>query len=446
MELNTLSHSDNRISRVLPGSIAEELEIQEGDVLLSINGRAVKDIIDYLFLISDEYLELEVRKADGEVWLLEIEKDYDEELGLEFSHPIMDHARNCRNKCVFCFIDQLPEGMRETLYFKDDDSRLSFLQGNFVTLTNVSEEELQRMIDYNISPINVSIHTTNPQLRVKMLGNRFAGAIYERLKLLGEHRVEMNGQIVLCPGFNDGSELDRTLKDLRDLPGGLSSVAIVPIGLTKFREGLAEMNGYDGESAGRVIDQVEKWQSYFLETSGTRFVFLSDEFYVLAGRQRPNAEAYEGFAQLENGVGLMTKLESELSDALAACEYDGGLREVSIATGTSAYSFILGLAERIMEKFENCRIRVFEVENEFFGKSITVAGLITGSDLMKRLKDCVKGQELIIPKSMLKSGEPIFLDDITVDELEKALDVKVLPTEVEGEAFLSAILGLREEA
>lgn len=306
MELSNLKHSDNRISKVLAGSIAEEMEIEKGDVLLKINGRPVKDIIDYLFMISDEYLELEVRKPDGEIWLLEIEKDYDEELGLEFKHPIMDHARNCRNKCVFCFIDQLPEGMRETLYFKDDDSRLSFLQGNFVTLTNVSEDELHRMVDYNISPINVSIHTTNPELRVKMLGNKNAGEVYKRLKFLGEQRVEMNGQIVLCPGFNDGVELDRTLKDLHDLPGGLNSIAIVPIGLTKFRDGLAPATGYDKVMAQAVIKQVEKWQSYFLEKRGTRFAFLSDEFYVLAEQDRPEYDAYEGFVQIENGVGLMT--------------------------------------------------------------------------------------------------------------------------------------------
>ncbi len=444
MELNVLKHNDNRISRVLPGSIAEEMEIESGDILLTINGRLVKDIIDYLYLISDEYLELEIQKPDGEVWVLEIDKEYDEELGLEFKHPIMDHARNCRNKCIFCFIDQLPEGMRETLYFKDDDSRLSFLQGNFVTLTNMSDEELQRMIDYNISPINVSIHTTNPELRVRMLNNKNAGKVLERLRRLGDHRVEMNGQIVLCPGFNDEKELDRTLKDLHDLPGGLGSVAIVPIGLTKFREGLAQVNGYTKETARRVIEQVEKWQTYFLEKRGTRFAFLSDEFYVLAEMERPDYDAYEGFVQIENGVGLMTRLEFELESALEVTGRKPAVKQVSIATGTSAYSFIKELAQKVMVRYEDVKISVYEVRNEFFGETITVAGLITGTDLIKQLKDVDLGERLIIPKSMLKSGESIFLDDTTVDELEKTLNVTVTPVEVNGDAFLSGVLGIEE--
>ncbi len=444
MELNVLKHNDNRISRVLPGSIAEEMEIESGDILLTINGRPVKDIIDYLYLISDEYLELEIQKPDGEVWVLEIDKEYDEELGLEFKHPIMDHARNCRNKCIFCFIDQLPEGMRETLYFKDDDSRLSFLQGNFVTLTNMSDEELQRMIDYNISPINVSIHTTNPELRVKMLNNKNAGKVLERLRRLGNHRVEMNGQIVLCPGFNDEKELDRTLKDLHDLPGGLGSVAIVPIGLTKFREGLAQVNGYTKETARQVIEQVEKWQTYFLEKRGTRFAFLSDEFYVLAEIERPDYDAYEGFVQIENGVGLMTRLEFELESALEVTGRKPAVKQVSIATGTSAYAFIKELAQKVMTRYEDVKISVYEVRNEFFGETITVAGLITGTDLIKQLKDVDLGERLIIPKSMLKSGESIFLDDTTVDELEKTLNVTVTPVEVNGDAFLSGVLGIEE--
>ncbi len=444
MELNTVKHKDNRISRVLPGSIAEEMDIECGDILLKINGRPVKDIIDYLFLISDEYLELEVKKADGEVWLLEIDKDYDEELGLEFRHPIMDHARNCRNKCIFCFIDQLPEGMRETLYFKDDDSRLSFLQGNFVTLTNMSDEELQRMIDYNISPINVSIHTTNPDLRVKMLGNKNAGKVLERLQLLGERRVEMNGQIVLCPGFNDGPELDRTLRDLHALPGGIGSVAIVPIGLTKYREGLAPVTGYSREMAAQVIEQVEKWQGYFLEKRGTRFAFLSDEFYVLAGIKRPDYDAYEGFVQIENGVGLMTKLEFEVEQALANVDQLPQRKRVSIATGASAFEFIKALSDRVMARYKSVEISVYEIKNYFFGESITVAGLITGTDLISQLKDVDLGECLILPKSMLKSGESVFLDDTTIEELEKTLNATVTPVEVSGDGFLSGVLGLKE--
>jgi len=445
MELKTLKHNDNIISKVLPGSIAEEMEIEKGDVLLKINGRPVKDIIDYLFMITDDFLEVEVRKPDGEIWLLEIDKDFDEELGLEFRHPIMDHARNCKNKCVFCFIDQLPEGMRDTLYFKDDDSRLSFLQGNFVTLTNVSEEELQRMVDYNISPINVSIHTTNPELRVKMLGNKNAGEVYNRLKLLGEHRVEMNGQIVLCPGFNDGPELDRTLKDLHDLPGGLNSIAIVPIGLTKFRNGLANVSGYDKELATAVIEQVEKWQTYFLEKRGTRFAFLSDEFYVLAGLERPHFDAYEGFVQIENGVGLMTKLEYEVYDAMDEVNTNAsGKRVVSIATGTSAFEFIEDLATKVMDKYSQCQVHVNRIVNRFFGESITVAGLLTGGDLVEQLKGKDLGDVLLIPKSMFKSGELVFLDDMTLEELEKALNVTVVPIEVSGQAFLSNILGIEE--
>ncbi len=445
MEVSPFRAVGNRIRRVLPDSIAEEMGIEPGDVLLTVAGRPVKDIIDYLFLIADEYIEVEVQKPDGDVWVLEIDKEYDEELGLEFESAILDHARSCRNKCVFCFIDQLPEGMRDTLYFKDDDSRLSFLQGNFVTLTNVSEENLMRMIDYNISPINVSIHTTNPDLRVRMLGNRHAGNVLERLKLLVDHRVEVNGQIVLCPGYNDGEELDRTLTDLLALGQSLKSIAIVPVGTTQFREGLAPLTTFTPEMAAGAIDQVAKWQEKCLGERGTRFVFISDEFFVLSGRPLPTAEDYEGYIQLENGVGLLTKLQTEVRDLLAAKpDLDIPNRKVTLATGSSAGDFMKDLCGEITGAFPSVEAKVKVIDNNFFGKTITVSGLIVAQDIVEQIDQEQIGDALIIPSSMLKTGEPVFLDNMTVDQLSAELGVPVVVTDVDGASLVESILGLEK--
>ncbi|BEP29490.1 DUF512 domain-containing protein [Helicovermis profundi] len=443
-----MKNLSNVISKIMNESIAEELGLNVGDALVSINGKKVVDIIDYLFLMSDEFLEVEIEKKNGEIWMLEIDKEYDEELGIEFENPILDHAKRCSNNCMFCFVDQLPPNMRETLYFKDDDSRLSFLQGNFVTLTNVKDEELDRIIDYNISPINVSIHTTNSELRKKMLSNKFAGNVIERLNKLTENRVEVNGQIVLCPDINDKDELDRTLNDLLNMKRPINSLAIVPVGKTKFREGLYLLNTFNKESALFVIEQIEKWQKKFMDKIGTRFVFLSDEFYVLAGIETPNYESYEGFTLIENGVGLIRKFKYEVDKFIENDNSKDSInlkRCITISTGKSAYKFLNELAKDIMKHYNNIKINVFEVKNSFFGESITVAGLLTGQDIYNRLKNEELGDMILLPKAMMKSDENIFLDDMTVDELSKKLNISIKITNVIGKEFMDNILGNKAE-
>lgn len=433
--------TNNVVSSVYPDSIAEEMEIEVGDLLLTINGKEVIDIIDYLFLVVDDFLEVEIQKPDGEVWALEIEKDYDEQLGIEFSNPILDCAQSCTNKCIFCFVDQMPDGMRESLYFKDDDSRLSFLQGNFVTLTNLKDEDIDRMIDYNISPINVSVHTTDPELRKEMLHNRFAGNVLERLKKLVDNRITVNGQIVMCPGYNDGDELIRTVKTLYDLGENFNTLAIVPIGMTKFRQGLAKIDPVTKEVALRTIKDIEALQERFLEESGRRFAYLSDEFYIRAELDMPFVENYDGFIQLENGVGLVRKLDAEIQMVLNDLEPEAiKPKEITIATGKLAEPFIKKMANRIMQAVKGVEIEVIGVENNFFGPLITVAGLVTGQDLMAQLKGKIKGDTLLIPKVMLKSDEPIFLDDYTVEQIEAELSVRVLDVLNEGHDFVEKIV------
>ncbi len=341
----------NVISKIEPDSIAEELGIEMDDILLSINGKEIMDILDYLFLISDDYLEVEIEKKDGEIWVLEIDKDYDEDLGIEFDNPILDKAKYCKNKCIFCFVDQLPKKMRKTLYFKDDDSRLSFLQGNFVTLTNLTDEDIDRIIEYNISPINVSIHTTNPGLRARMLGNRNAGNVLERIKKLTENRILINGQIVLCPNVNDGKELDNTIEDLNSVYPNLHSLAIVPVGVTKFRENLYSMEIFDKEKASKVIEQIHRWQGVLKERIGTSFVFLSDEFYIMAQKALPKYDDYEGFPQIENGVGLIRKLEYEFNEHLKSIPADIEFNKtISVITGFSAQKLYKRFGRKIDKK------------------------------------------------------------------------------------------------
>lgn len=429
------------INKVIENSIGEELGIEKGDALISVNGSPIEDIIDYFFMITDEYIEIEIEKPDGEIWMFEIDKDFDEELGLEFFNPILDKAKSCKNKCIFCFIDQLPENMRETLYFKDDDSRLSFLQGNFITLTNLSEKDINRIIKYNISPINVSIHTTNPDLRVKMLGNRFAGNILEILKNFSENRIDINGQIVLCPGVNDGEELERTISELSSLYPSVNSVAAVPIGITKYREGLFQVSTYTKDKARKVIDIVEKWQHTLMDEIGSRFIYLSDEFYIIAERDLPSEEKYDGYIQIENGVGLLTKLITEINMEIKLGEIKKHRekREISFATGSSAYIFIKEIADKLMELDENLLINVYQINNDFFGHTITVSGLITGQDLINQLKGKSLGDSLYISKSMLKADEDIFLDDYTLDEVQNKLGVTIMPLESNGKDFIKNI-------
>lgn len=441
MEVN-VKNINNIISKVYKDSIAEEIGIEVDDLLISVNNQAIHDIIEYRFLLSDEYLEVEIQKINGEVYVYEIEKDYDEDLGIEFTNPIIDKAKSCRNKCVFCFIDQLPEGMRETLYFKDDDSRLSFLQGNFVTLTNMSEDDINNIIKYRISPINISVHTTNPELRQIMIKNKFAGELYSIMKRLADAKIQMNCQIVLCPGYNDKEELTRTIKDLETLYPYVNSAAIVPVGITKHRGHLPNLEIFNEKTANETIDQVHELQKMYLEKRETRFAFLSDEFYIMANRKLLEYDEYEGFIQFENGVGMISKLEREIQNHLKKLSKDqiSKKKKVSIATGHSSFEFIKKMAKEIMDVCPNMQINVYKIKNNFFGQTITVSGLITATDIIEQLKNQDLGETLYIPRSMLKSDEEIFLDNITLEELNETMNLEIVPCLSEGHDFVDKIL------
>ena len=442
MEVN-VKNTNNVISKVYKDSIADELGIEVGDLLISINGEPIHDIIEYRFLLSDEYLEVEIQKQNREVYIYEIEKDYDDDLGIEFTNPIIDKAKSCRNKCVFCFIDQLPKGMRETLYFKDDDSRLSFLQGNFVTLTNMSEEDINNIIKYRISPINISVHTTNPELRKTMIKNKFAGNLYSIMERLAEAQIQMNCQIVLCPGYNDKEELERTVSDLTKLYPYVNSAAAVPVGITKHREHLPNLEIFNEKTAGETIDQVDKLQKKYLKELGTRFIFLSDEFYIMANRKLLDYDEDEGFIQFENGVGMISKFEREIKDYLENLSEDhkSKIKKVSIATtGHSAYEFMCEMANCIMDKCPTVQIDVYKIINNFFGDTITVSGLVTATDIIDQLKDKNLGETLYIPRSMLKADEEIFLDNITLENLSDIMGLEVVPCLNEGKDFIDKIL------
>ncbi len=432
----------HRIRKVRPGSIGEELELVPGDWLLSINSQEIEDIFDYQFLVQDEYLEVQIEKASGEEWELEIEKEPDEDLGLEFENGLMDAYRSCRNKCIFCFIDQMPKGMRETLYFKDDDSRLSFLQGNYITLTNMSDRDIERIIRYHLAPVNISFHTTNPELRCKMLHNRFAGEALLKAKRLFEAGIEMNGQIVLCKGVNDGEELERTMGDLEHLIPSLQSISVVPAGLTKYREGLYPLEPYEKEEAKEVLEKLHKWQKYFFEKYGTHFVHASDEWYLLAEEPLPEEERYDDYIQLENGVGMLRLFINQVRQALGLLTGDDAYREVSIATGLLAAPILRQLCEEIKEKFPRLCVHLYPIRNDFFGERITVSGLLTGGDILNQLRGKPLGSRLLLPCNVLRSGEDYFLDDVKMADLEKELQVPVYITKQEGKDFVKGILKL----
>lgn len=430
----------HKIKSVLPGSIAEELGIEVGDILLSINDCEIKDVFDYHYYVNDEFLVLLIQKPDGEEWELEIEKDYEEDLGITFEQGLMDEYRSCRNKCMFCFIDQMPPGMRDTLYFKDDDARLSFLQGNYITLTNMSEEDLERIILYKLSPVNISIHTMNPELRCKMLHNRFAGEALQKVKRLYDGKIEMNSQIVLCKGINDGEELLFSVEELAKLYPYMRSLSVVPAGMTKYREGLTLLEKFSREDARQVLDFIHSLQSKFLEILGTRFVFASDEWYINAEYPIPDAEYYEGYGQIENGVGMVRSLLDEVTEEMEKREGNMVCKEVSIATGKLAGPILKECAEKITEKYPNISIRVYVIRNDFFGEDITVAGLITGQDLIKQLKEKTLGDYLILPETMLRSGEEVFLDDYTIDDLKKTLQIPIRIVESDGMSLVNAVV------
>ena len=420
------------IHKILPDSIAEELELEAGDTLISINGNPITDIFDYQYLVQDEYIEVLVRRKNGEEWLLEIDKDYEEDLGIEFENGLMDKYRSCRNKCIFCFIDQMPKGMRETLYFKDDDSRLSFLQGNYVTLTNMSEEDIDRIIRYHLSPINISFQTTNPELRCKMLHNRFAGESLKLVDRLYDAGIRMNGQIVLCKDINDGMELERSISDLSAYLPHLESVSVVPVGLSKYREGLYPLEPFNREDAKEVLSCIHKWQEKLYPVYGLHFVHASDEWYILAGEELPEGQRYDGYLQLENGVGMLRLLLEEFKSAMQELEENKNMtyvsekpRTLSLITGKLAYPYIRRIADQMMERFPFLTIYVYAITNKFFGELITVSGLLTGSDIISQLKNKELGERILLPQNVLRNGEDYFLDDIKVTEMEKALQVKV---------------------
>lgn len=434
------------IKEIEPGSIAEEMGIEPGDMLLSVNGQEIEDVFDYHFLINDEELDLLIEKSNGEEWELEIEKDYEEDLGIEFEQGLMDEYRSCRNKCMFCFIDQMPKGMRETLYFKDDDSRLSFLQGNYVTLTNMSDHDIDRIIRYRLEPINISFHTTNPELRCRMLHNRFAGDALAKVQKLYEAGIEMNGQIVLCRGINDGEELERTIRDLTGYLPYLRSVSVVPVGLTKYRDGLYPLESFACEDAKKVLEVIHRWQKELYHKWGLHFIHAGDEWYLLAKQEMPEEERYDGYLQLENGVGMMRLLENEFQEAYERLEGDHLSREVSLATGKLAYPLLCGFAEKIKEKYPSTVIHTYEIENRFFGEKITVAGLITGSDLKEQLKGKNLGDALLLPCNMFRNQEEVFLDDVTLTELKDALQSEIDIVKSSGQDFIDAVLKIRRRA
>jgi len=428
------------IKDIEAGSIAEELELEPGDELVSINGNEIKDVLDYHYLIKDEYLTVIIKKKDGEEWELDIEKDYDEDLGIIFEDGLMDEYRSCRNKCIFCFIDQMPPGMRETLYFKDDDARLSFLQGNYITLTNISDEELDRIIFYKLSPINISIHTTNEELRCKMLTNRFAGTALQKMKKLKDAGIVMNGQIVLCKGWNDGDELEKTLHDLAAFIPELNSVSVVPVGLTRFREGLTQLEPFTKEDSLKVLSQIHRWQGIFLKHYGTRLVYASDEWYLKAGLPIPDEESYEGYPQIENGVGLVRSLQTEFEEALEELVPDERVRNLSLATGVLAAPVIESLIKKLNIKFPNVKVKVYTITNNYFGPLITVAGLLTGKDIIEQLQGKELYDALLLPGVLLRSGEDVLLDDVTVSDIERSLQTKVRIVQSDGKSLVDAIL------
>ncbi|RGS35534.1 DUF512 domain-containing protein [Coprococcus eutactus] len=429
------------VKNVLENSIAEELEIEPGDNILAVNDHPIEDIFDYQYLINDEYIELLVKKSDGEEWLLEIEKDYDEDLGIVFENSLMDNYKSCYNKCIFCFIDQNPKGMRDTIYFKDDDSRLSFLQGNYITLTNMKDEDIDRIINYHLAPINISVHTTNPQLRCSMLNNRFAGTILERIRKFYNAGIPMNGQIVLCKGINDGEELWRSISDLMEFVPVMESLSVVPVGLSDYRDGLFHLEPFDKEDACEVIDIIEHFQKKAYEKHGIHFVQASDEWYINAGRDFPEAERYDGFVQLENGVGMVRLMKEEFEQEFSAVQGDEREYEVSIVTGVLVYDSIKILVDRMKEKFPNVKIHLYKIINDFFGHRITVTGLLTGGDMIKQLKGKPLGQRLILPSNTLMADEPKFLDDVTLDQFIEALQVDVCIVESSGADFIHSVIG-----
>lgn len=427
---------------VAPESIAYDCGIEPGDSILRVNGNELKDILDFKYYTSDEYYVVEIEKQDGSVEEIEIFNDCYEQFGVVFENELIDSPKECRNKCIFCFMDQLPPNVRDTMHFKDDDVRLSFLAGNYVTLTNLSDADIDRLCSLKVSPINVSVHVTDPERRCMMLNNRFAGKVLDIMKRFADSGIVMNAQIVLCKGINDGDYLKKSVYDLKSLYPAVRSVSVVPVGLTKYREGLFELEGFDKDSSLEVISQVSGYQKEFVEDIGTSLVYLADEFYIQAGVSLPPYDHYEDFPQIENGVGLMAVLNKEIETEL---EYADEFKDIvpakkSIATSYIAYDFIKGYTDKIKEINPNLDCNVYKIKNDFFGERITVTGLLCGKDIINQLKDKDLGEYLILSDSMFKDDCDIFLDDTTLEEVEQALGVKVIKTDNSGMDFVSSLM------
>ena len=429
------------IKSIDPGSPASRSLLRAGDTIISVNGNKITDVLDYKFYSYDPEVQIAAKGADGKFKVVLIKKNEGEDLGIEFESYLMDRMRHCSNKCVFCFIDQLPKGMRRTLYFKDDDARMSFLMGNYITLTNLSDSEIDRIIKLKISPVNVSVHTTDPELRSLMLGNPRGGEGIAIMRRLADGGIKMNCQIVCCPGLNDGDELRKSLRDLADMYPGVNSVSVVPVGLSRHREGLYPLKPFDREKAEETLDIVDSFGDECLEKFGTRLFFCADELYLKAGRELPGEEYYEDYVQLENGVGMMrlmiTEFDSALKYADRACT-----RPFSLVTGMSAAPFMRELYDKAKEKFPEISGEIFPIRNDFFGETIDVAGLVTGGDIIKQLKGKALSERLLVPQNMLRHEEGVFLDDVTLEDLERELSVKAEPVMQDGAVLLDKILGL----
>ena len=434
-----------RITSVEPGSPARRARIHKGDTLISINGNAITDVLDYRFYMTDEHLEILLCDQEKKLRTVVVEKDEYDDLGLEFETYLMDRQMGCKNACIFCFVDQTPPGMRKSLYFKDDDTRMSFLFGNYTTLTNLKEGDIQRIIKMHISPINISIQTMNPELRVQMMKNPFAGESLKFVRMLTEGGIKINTQIVLCPGYNDGEQLEYSLSELAKLGPNVQSIAVVPVGLTRYREKLTPLRGFFPQEAVEVVKTMERWGEYFCKEYGTRTAYASDEFYILAGKDFPPYEFYEDFAQLENGVGMMTLMQHDFTQALkeAQLEQSPAAHRCTIATGQLAYPMMQNFAERVQQAFPQVQVQVKKIRNDFWGPTITVAGLITGQDLLVQLEGLDLGSELLIPANMLRHEQDRFLDDLTLEQVQETLGVPVLPVENDAFELLARMLGSR---
>lgn len=432
--------TQNIVIKIEDESIAQELGIEPGDILISINGRSIKDVFDYRYLIQDEELIVIIQKPNGEEWELQIEKDEFEDLGIIFESGLMDKAKSCSNKCIFCFIDQNPKGMRKTIYFKDDDSRLSFLQGNYITLTNMKDEDLERIIFYHLSPINISVHSTDMEIRKFMLKNPNSTKLMQQIEKLAQANIKMNFQIVLCKGINDGESLDKSIQDLSKYIHLGSSMAIVPLGVTKHRDGLYHIDLFTKEDCRKIISQVEFWQKKLLNETGTKFVFLSDEFYLKADIPLPNSDYYEGYPQLENGVGMLTLMEEEFLQYFNTLKGDNIERRYSIATAKLAFPLIKKLCDRLCNKFKNMKINVYEIKNNFYGETITVSGLLTGGDLIEQLTGKELGEKLFLPENCVRADDIVLLDDLKISDIEKKLSIKVQLSKDNGAEFIKQFI------